>query len=582
MSADHITVIALGPGRRGALTVDALEALRAARRLYLRAARVPLPVWLRDELPAGALILDLDELCGPERADAEDAPEDMDIERATRMAEALLDAALEGLVAYGAPGYLPQGDLVVRLLRTGASRRGLGVRVVGGLAGAALDDRAAQQLGDSEPVQWPDGGGDASRLKRHGKVPQQPEGSDEGARQPDDSDEGARHAAALQVIAAAEVTAPGPAIAAAPGLAGRWIAPAHRLLDAQTPLLVEQINGPHGLAEVSRWLLARYPSEHVATLWPGPDGPAAHLALSALVKIAQDQLQADYIAAERAVPDQLPASRQQIEDGIYSLYVPPLAPLADSRAVAALGYITARLRGPGGCPWDREQTHASLTPYMIEEAYEAVDAIERDDIADMIEELGDVLLQVVLHSQLAEEAGRFSLDDVAEEVNRKLVRRHPHVFGDTVARTSSEVLRNWERIKRTEKGERRASALDGIPAALPALSLAQTMGRKAAKLGFDWPDAAGVLAKVGEELAEISAAASADERQDEMGDLLFALTSACRHLGIDAESALRGATHKFAARFRRVESLARERNLDLAALDAARLDDLWQEAKTQP
>src|SRR5579883_3203272 len=235
------------------------------------------------------------------------------------------------------------------------------------------------------------------------------------------------------------------------------------------------------------------------------------------------------------------------------------------RGFADLVAIMARLRGPGGCPWDREQTHASLTTFMIEEAYEAVDAIERDDTADMVEELGDVLLQVVLHSQLAEEEGRFSLADVAEEVNRKLVRRHPHVFGDVTADTSSEVLRNWERIKRAEKGERRASALDGIPLALPALALAQTVGRKAAKHGFDWPDVQGTLDKAREEMDEIARATSDAERRDEVGDLLFALTSACRHLGIDAEDALRAAVRKFSLRFRRVEALAAERGLDLAA-----------------
>lgn len=234
---------------------------------------------------------------------------------------------------------------------------------------------------------------------------------------------------------------------------------------------------------------------------------------------------------------------------------------------------------PAAAPWDREQTHLSLTPYMIEEAYEAIDAIERDDEIDMVEELGDVLLQVVLHSQLAEEEGRFSLADVAEEVNRKLVRRHPHVFGDVEVSGSSEVLHNWERIKRAEKGERRASALDGIPTVLPALALAQTMGRKAAKLGFDWPDVAGVAAKVREELDELQRATTDAERHDEMGDLLFALSSICRHMEINAEEALRAAARKFGDRFRRVETLAQERGLDLAALDAARLDALWEEAK---
>jgi tetrapyrrole methylase family protein/MazG family protein len=186
---------------------------------------------------------------------------------------------------------------------------------------------------------------------------------------------------------------------------------------------------------------------------------------------------------------------------------------------------------------------------------------------------------VVLHSQLAEEEGRFSLADVAAEVNAKLVRRHPHVFGDVAVSGSSEVLRNWEQIKRAEKGARRQSVLDGIPPTLPALSLAQTIGRKAAKVGFDWPDVEGTFAKVREELDEIHEARDAAERRDEMGDLLYALTSVCRHLEIDAEDALRAATRKFAARFRRVESYARERSLTLTDLPIEALDALWEEAK---
>src|SRR5438067_2547243 len=261
---------------------------------------------------------------------------------------------------------------------------------------------------------------------------------------------------------------------AARELQGLWTGPSSRLLNAQAPLLVMNCHDEGALARVKQWLLARYPAAHRVTLVRGAG--------------ASDQATMNLPLAEL---DQA----EHLSDPV-ALYVPPLAPLDDVRAPNTLGYITARLRGPGGCPWDREQTHASLTPYMIEEAYEAVDAIERADDADVVEELGDVLLQVVLHSQLAEEEGRFSLADVAEAVNSKLVRRHPHVFGDVTVSGSSEVLRNWERIKRAEKGEQRRSALDGIPPALPALALAQAIGRKSAKLGFDWPDVEGTFAKV--------------------------------------------------------------------------------------
>ena len=373
-------------------------------------------------------------------------------------------------------------------------------------------------------------------------------------------------AGGLQIVDALEVVGDpawsvGGEADAARGLQALWTGPSSRLLNAQAPLLVMNVHDADALARVKQWLLARYPAEHGVTLVCGAgtsDQATISLPLAAL-----DQA-------------------EHVSDPV-ALYVPPLAPLDDVRAPNTLGYITARLRGPGGCPWDREQTHASLTPYMIEEAYEAVDAIERADDADLVEELGDVLLQVVLHSQLAEEEGRFNLADVAEAVNRKLVRRHPHVFGDVTVSGSSEVLRNWERIKRTEKAAPRGgappSALDGIPPALPALALAQAIGRKAAKLGFDWPDVQGTLAKVREEVDELGAAATDAERRDEVGDLLYALTSVCRHLGIDAEDALRAAARKFAERFRRVEAYAQARNLDLAAMSIAELDALWEEAK---
>ena len=366
-------------------------------------------------------------------------------------------------------------------------------------------------------------------------------------------------AGSLQIVDARQALA---LEAAADGeaLQTRWVGPSIRLLDAQVPLIVALRASPTDSSLRPRmvdWLATRYPATHpVALVGSGTDGPET-MALS-LGEVA-------------SLPD----------DARYdALYLPPLDPLDDLRAPNTLGYITARLRAPGGCPWDREQTPASLTPYMLEEAHEAVDAIERGDAVDTVEELGDVLLQVVLHSQLAEEEGRFTLADIAAEVNAKLVRRHPHVFGDVSVSNSSEVLRNWESIKRVEKGEKRTSVLDGVPLALPALLLAQTIGRKAAKVGFDWPDVAGTLDKVREEIDEIAAAVSEEERREEVGDLLFALTSVCRHLGVDAEQSLRAATRKFEGRFRHVEALARARGLDLAALDIDALDALWREAKT--
>jgi tetrapyrrole methylase family protein/MazG family protein len=239
------------------------------------------------------------------------------------------------------------------------------------------------------------------------------------------------------------------------------------------------------------------------------------------------------------------------------------------------------------CPWDREQTHRSLVPYLVEEAFELVDALEALDPDDpatdrhVIEELGDILYHVEFHSVIAEQEGRFSITDVADGIHDKLVHRHPHVFGDVEADDADAVEANWEDIKRSEK--RRESVFDGVATSQPALSLAQQLQRKAAKVGFDWDDVAGPLAKVVEELDElheaVDAPASDDHVTEELGDLLFAAVNAARHLGVDAELALRRAAGKFRDRFVAIEALAAERGIDFHATDLATLDALWDEVK---
>ena len=256
--------------------------------------------------------------------------------------------------------------------------------------------------------------------------------------------------------------------------------------------------------------------------------------------------------------------------------IPP--PLDSLPPLDRLRAITAALRAPGGCPWDREQTHASLRPGLIEEAHEVVAAIDSRDDANLREELGDLLLQVVFHAQIGEEEGRFDFDDVAREIAEKLVRRHPHVFGDQHCADSADVLRKWDEIKRAEKGAVPGSVLDHLPTGLPTLMHATKVQKKAAKVGFDWADAGPVFDKVREELAEL-AAAPADEREEEMGDVLFAAVNLARKLGIDAETALLGATRKFARRFRAVEQLARVRGLELGGMSLEELDVLWEEVK---
>jgi len=255
----------------------------------------------------------------------------------------------------------------------------------------------------------------------------------------------------------------------------------------------------------------------------------------------------------------------------------------DFSGVRRLYEIMKRLRAPGGCPWDREQTMQTLKPCLLEETYELLEAMEGDDLALHVEELGDVLLQVVFQCAIREEEGRFTLDDVAATLVEKLVRRHPHVFGDAQAATSGQVLRNWEAIKQTESGKPPdRSAIDGVPAALPALLKAQRIQAKASRVGFDWKDASGSVEKIDEELGELKqaiASGSPEQVAGEMGDLLFSLVNTCRFLEVDAEGALEGTTRKFARRFREVERRIREQGRSLKACTLAELDAVWDEVK---
>ena len=257
-------------------------------------------------------------------------------------------------------------------------------------------------------------------------------------------------------------------------------------------------------------------------------------------------------------------------DHLTSLYLPSMAaPVAHELVRFAELVRTLRAR----CPWDREQTHRSLTRHIIEEAYETVEAIESGDASHLEEELGDVLFQVVFHATLAAEDGEFTLADVARRIHDKLVGRHPHVFGTREAGTAEQVMRNWEEIKKEEKG--RESVMDGIPSALPSLQYASKVQRKAASAGFDWGAVDDVYPKVAEELAELRAEPS----EEELGDLLFAVVNVARHLALDPEAALRGATAKFRERFTGVERLAGQRGLSLAGLDPAGLEALWAKVK---
>lgn len=248
--------------------------------------------------------------------------------------------------------------------------------------------------------------------------------------------------------------------------------------------------------------------------------------------------------------------------------------------------IMARLRAPGGCPWDREQTHRSIIRYLLEETYEVVDAIEDGTPADLKEELGDLLLQVVFHAQMAEEAREFNIDDVARDISDKMEHRHPHVFGDVSVKDADEVLNNWEELKKIEKAKRGKTAadsiLDSVPASMPALFENYKISKKVSKIGFDWKKPADVLNKVAEELGEVREAVDSGDAghiEEELGDLLFAVANACRLHNINPEMALRQSNKKFRGRFRVVEDLVRKRGVTLKDLSFDQWDDLWNEAK---
>lgn len=244
--------------------------------------------------------------------------------------------------------------------------------------------------------------------------------------------------------------------------------------------------------------------------------------------------------------------------------------------------IMARLRGPGGCPWDAQQTHESLQQYMVEEVYEVLEAVEAGDMDRLCGELGDLLLQIVFHAQLASEEQRFGIEDVCRKISDKLEYRHPHVFGTVRVRDADEVLTNWEHLKNREAEHRnRTSALDGVPRALPALQQAAELQKKAAKVGFDWPEMTGPLQKVHEELGELLRASSQHDVEAELGDLLFAIVNCARFMKVDPEGALRAASTRFSRRFRHVEAEAEAQGRSLHDMDLAAMDELWEQAKAE-
>jgi len=246
--------------------------------------------------------------------------------------------------------------------------------------------------------------------------------------------------------------------------------------------------------------------------------------------------------------------------------------------------IMQRLRAPGGCPWDIEQTHESLKSCLVEETYEVLDAIDEKDIASLREELGDVLLQVVFHAQICQEKSEFTFDDVARELTNKLIRRHPHVFGTADAADSDEVLKNWNAIKKTEHGDENPSLLKGVPRNFPALLKAYQIQKKVAQVGFDWTDRVDVVAKIAEEFEEVQDAiqkGDEDQIQEELGDLLFSVVNLCRFQGYHAEECLNKTNTKFIRRFQKLEQRFHEQGHDLADKNLEELDVVWEAIKRE-
>ncbi|GAB4576452.1 MAG: nucleoside triphosphate pyrophosphohydrolase [Anaerolineae bacterium] len=334
----------------------------------------------------------------------------------------------------------------------------------------------------------------------------------------------------------------------------------HPPLQPDVPALLPALDSQAVAKRVQAVLLNQYPPDHEVTL--------VHAA-----------------GTDRETVESLPLAKLAQSEAIgatTTLYVPPLAlPYA---SFERLQETMAHLRSPEGCPWDREQDHMTLRPYLLEEAYEVLDALDRGDLQALQEELGDLLLQVVFHVQVAVDQGEFRMADVIHHINAKLIHRHPHVWGDVNVNDSGDVARNWEAIKKQERkdnGKGKESLLDGVSKALPALAQAYNYQVRAARVGFDWDRIEPVIDKIREEIDEIQAAADPEERQKEIGDLLFALVNWTRWMGVEPETALREANQRFYRRFHYIERAAEQAGRSLAEMTLAEMDTLWDEAKRQ-
>jgi tetrapyrrole methylase family protein/MazG family protein len=478
----EITIVGLGPGDYGLITVETLEVLKAADTLLLRTVKHPTAAYLSR---IGLQFASYD-FVYEEKGTFEGVYEAIVCD--------CLDRARTEKVVYAVPGSPLVAEKTVTMIRQKAKERNIPVKI---LPGMSFLEVLYTRL-EVDPIQG------------------------------------------VTVVDAAD-------IAALP-------------LGLRTALVVTQVYNRQVASDAKLALMEQYPDEHPITVMKN-------------LGLADEKV--------RVVP-LYELDRMEEIDHLTSVYVPPLGKRCSTFIMQPLVDVMCKLRSPDGCIWDLEQTHKSLRRYLVEEVYEVLEAIDLEDEEKLCEELGDLLLQIVFHARLAEEVGAFSMQDVITAVTEKMIRRHPHVFGDISVQSAAEVVMNWDKIKKTEKGHERKYVLDGIPSGLPSLMRAYKLQVKAAKVGFDWDTIAPVWGKIKEELVELQEAVELrdlNHMEEELGDVLFAIVNLARFLEIDGEVALQRTNHKFIRRFQYIENEIIEKGRKWNDMTLMDLDELWSQAK---
>ena len=584
-----LTILGLGPGDPQLLTRQAWEILNTSNVVYLRTRKHPTVAGL----PAKLALRDFDELYERGSAFADVY---------AHITDAVIAQAQQGDMVYAVPGHPLVGEATVHAILRRARELGIPTRIVGGLSfvepvleALALEPRSMGTARSTAP------GEQGSRLG----VPSKGAGEQGsiGATEQRGQDHGSP--------SPAHPLSPSPALPLSiDPVDGLQICDAlelaalhHPSLNPDKPALIAQVYSRAIASDLKLTLMNQYPPEHEVWVVNGSRGdgeqkePESRNQVSSRNLVSRpDQEQGDDKVHERTNVSPSPLlpgtsapvlrlplhqlDHHDIFDHLTTLYVPALPFIGGFEAFQE---TIAFLRAPNGCPWDREQTHESLRTALLEEVYEVLDALDQGDLNALQEELGDVLMNVVMQIQIATEAEEFRMVDVIGEIDAKLKRRHPHVFGDVVVNSVGDVLTNWNAIKQQEHKTggkpARESAIDGVPPALPALAQAQKLAHKAERAGFKFDNHEQRLAKSHEELDEVLAARDDGERAEEMGDLLFTIADLADGYGIDVETALREANLKFSRRFRAMEAIIRERTLQMDKLSAGELQAIWREVK---